>query len=86
MCLTIPGRVVRVDGESTEAPTALVDFEGTMKTVSLLYLPGIQPGEYLLSQAGFAIARVPREEAEAALELARRPIPAADPAATTEGS
>lgn len=74
MCLTIPGRVLRVEGAGGPSPYAVVDFEGVERRVSLLYLPGIEAGEYLLSQAGFAIAKVPREEALEALELARRPL------------
>ena len=75
MCLTIPGKVVAVEGAGGEDPTAIVDYEGRSRRVSLLYLPDIRPGEYLVAQGGFAIARVPAGEAEAALALARQPIP-----------
>ena len=72
MCLTIPGRVVSVEGGV--APSAVVEYEGVTRSVSLLYLPDLRPGEYILAQAGFAIQRVPESEALEALAMARRPV------------
>ena len=74
MCLAIPGRVLRIDGEEPLERTALVDFDGTFRTVRLAYLPEARPGDYVLVQAGFALRRVPDEEARAAWELARAPL------------
>ena len=78
MCLTIPGQVVSVDRADPSAPTAVVVFEGRPRSVSLLFLPEVREGEFVLVQAGIAITRVPAEEAERALGMARRPLPAAE--------
>jgi hydrogenase expression/formation protein HypC len=71
MCLAIPGRVVSVDARDASRPTAEVDFEGQVKSVSLLYLPETSRGDYVIVQAGFAIRRVEEAEALEALALAR---------------
>ena len=67
MCLTIPGRIVEVDASDPLARTARVDFGGTTRTASLLYLPEAHVGNYVLVQAGFATAVVPEAEALEAL-------------------
>lgn len=88
MCLTIPGRIESLAGTGPLDRSATVNFEGLRKTVQMLYLPEARVGEYVLVQAGFAIARVPEEEALEALRLARAPLaPALGPRASerTEG-
>jgi len=71
MCLAIPGRVVSVDMTAPLQPMAQVDFEGHLKTVSLLYVPEAAVGDYVIVQSGFATRRVDRAEALEALALAR---------------
>src|SRR5262245_28440208 len=58
MCLGVPGRVVRVDGD-----IALVDFWGVERQVRLeLVDQPVAPGDYVLNHVGFAIRRIPEEE------------------------
>jgi hydrogenase expression/formation protein HypC len=71
MCLAIPGLVVSVDATDPAVPVARVDFEGLVKTVSLLYVPEATAGDYVIVQAGFAIRLVEKTEALEALTLAR---------------
>jgi len=71
MCLAIPGRIASVDLTEPMQPTARVDFEGQMKTVSLLYVPEAKVGDYVIVQSGFATRLVDRAEALEALALAR---------------
>jgi hydrogenase expression/formation protein HypC len=71
MCLAIPGLVRSVDVSDPAQPVAKVDFEGQLKTVSLLYVPEATVGDYVIVQAGFAIRLVNRSEALEALALAR---------------
>ncbi len=71
MCLAIPGRIVSVDASDPVAPIAQVDFEGQLKTVSLLYVPEVAVDDYVIVQSGFAIRRVDKAEALEALTLAR---------------
>jgi hydrogenase expression/formation protein HypC len=71
MCLAIPGLVLSVDARDPAVPVARVDFEGLVKTVSLLYVPEATAGDYVIVQAGFAIRIVDKTEALEALALAR---------------
>ncbi len=74
MCLTIPGRIERIDGSGPVERVAIVDFDGVQRSVQLIYLPEAQVGDFVLVQAGFATARVPESEAREALRLAREPL------------
>jgi hydrogenase expression/formation protein HypC len=71
MCLAIPGLILSVDVGDPATPVARVDFEGLVKTVSLLYVPEATAGDYVIVQAGFAIRLVEKTEALEALSLAR---------------
>ena len=66
MCVAIPGEIV-----SIEADSALVDFGGTRRAVSLALLDGAEPGDFVVVHAGFALHRVDPEEARQTLELLR---------------
>ena len=46
-----------------------VDFGGTTKTVCLAYLPDIEPGEYTIVHAGFAITRLDEASANETLRM-----------------
>ncbi len=59
MCLAVPGKIKKI-----ENTTALVDFGGVLKEVSLGILSGVMAGDYVLVHAGFAIGKVDRKEAE----------------------
>ena len=65
MCLGVPGLVVSVEGN-----VARVDFWGVRKQVLLDIVDApVAPGDYVLNHVGFAIRRIPPEEARATLEL-----------------
>lgn len=71
MCLAVPGRVVQwIDNTPTFAQ-ARVDFGGVHRSVSMVCLPDIQIGEYVLVHAGIAIARLDDQEAARVLETLR---------------
>ena len=72
MCLAIPGRVVAIDVSDSTAPVAEVDYGFTVRRASLLYLPDVRVGEYVVVHAGFATGRVTEAEAREALEYARQ--------------
>lgn len=67
MCLGIPGRIL--SREAGELLTGAVEFGGITKRVCLACVPEAAPGDYVIVHAGFAIARIDREEAERTLEL-----------------
>jgi len=65
MCLGVPGKVVSVDGL-----IAVVDFWGAQREVRLDVVDApVEPGDYILNHVGFAIRRIPPEEAKETLAL-----------------
>jgi len=64
MCLAIPAKVISVNGSS-----ALVTIEDVEYQASLLLLDNVNPGDYIMLHAGFAIEKVDAEEAEETLRL-----------------
>jgi len=64
MCLAIPAKVLSVDGAS-----ALVSIENVEYKASLLLLDDVNPGDYVMLHAGFAIQKVDAEEAAFTLQL-----------------
>jgi hydrogenase expression/formation protein HypC len=64
MCLSIPVRIVNIEGGF-----ATVSFGENTYRASLQLLEGVQPGDYVLLHAGFAIQKLDRQEAEETLRL-----------------
>lgn len=64
MCLAIPMKVKRVEGGA-----GVVEYKGVEKRVSTLLVEDLKEGDYILVHAGFAIAKVGREEAEEVISL-----------------
>ena len=65
MCLGVPGLVIEIDGS-----TALVDFWGVRRRVRLdLVDEPVKAGDYVLNHVGFAIRRIPPEDAATTLSL-----------------
>ena len=65
MCLGVPGRVVEIDGF-----LAVVDFWGVRKEIRLDVVDEpVAVGDYVLNHVGFAIRRIPAEDAEHTLAL-----------------
>ena len=63
MCLAIPGKVLEIS-QSNGLRTGRVNFGGIVSQACLDYVPGVQPGDYVIVHVGFAISKVDREEAE----------------------
>lgn len=66
MCLAIPAKVVSVEGDS-----AVVSIEDVEYKASLLLLPDVKPGEYVMLHAGFVIEKVDPDQAAETLRLLR---------------
>ena len=64
MCLVIPAKVISIDGT-----TALVAIEDVQYQASLLLLEDVQPGDFVMLHAGFAIEKVNLEEAAETIRL-----------------
>jgi len=63
MCLGIPGRVVRVEQDSSGVAMGTVDFGGITKEICLVCVPEIEVGEHVIVHAGFAISKIDEQEA-----------------------
>ena len=67
MCLGVPGKVIEVD---REMQIATVDFWGVRKQVRLEICDApVSEGDYILNHVGFAIRRIPPEDAAETLAL-----------------
>jgi hydrogenase expression/formation protein HypC len=66
MCLAIPMQIARIDGFN-----AVCEAKGVTREVSLFMLQGeeLAPGDHVLVHVGYAIQKVPPEEAEASWAL-----------------
>ena len=65
MCLGVPGRVVRIEGQ-----VATVDFWGVRREVRLDVVDEpVGPGDYVLNHVGYAIRRIPEREIAETLAL-----------------
>jgi len=67
MCVAVPGEILALDPDGS----AVVDFGGTRRTVSVALLDQAAPGDYVIVHAGFALHRVDPEEARETLALLR---------------
>lgn len=67
MCLGIPGEVIRM--ESDQPGLATVDVQGAQRAINmdLLSEEQVEPGDWVLIHLGFALSKIDRDEAEAAL-------------------
>jgi hydrogenase expression/formation protein HypC len=66
MCLSVPGCVVAIDRDRQNATIAVLDAR---REVSVLLVPEVAVGDWVLVHVGFAIARIDEAEAEASLAL-----------------
>jgi len=63
MCLAIPGKIVKIDGDQGE-----IDFGGVMKTANVSMVEA-KVGDWAVVHAGFAIEIMDEEEAQETLKL-----------------
>jgi len=66
MCLSVPAKVIEIDGDVGRA-----DVDGNVVDVNLMMVEGVSVGDYVLVHAGFAIQRYEREQALETIRLLR---------------
>ncbi len=66
MCLAVPMKVVKVDGDQ-----GIVAGGGLTRRANFILMKDIKPGDYVLLHAGFAIAKVKPEEARRTIKMVR---------------
>ena len=64
MCLALPAEVTAVEGE-----TATVDLDGVQLPVSLAFLDGVEPGDFVIVHVGYALSKVDPDLAAQQLAL-----------------
>lgn len=64
MCLAVPVQVVAVYGEEAE-----VDIGGVRRRVSIVLMPEVKVGDYVLLHTGYAINVVDEAEAQETLKI-----------------
>lgn len=67
MCLAIPAKVTKIDGDM-----ATIDIGGVTRSASLMLVTDVAVGDYIIVHAGFAIHRVDPKEAKESLRLLRQ--------------
>ena len=66
MCIAFPGKILSID----EGRFAIIDISGTQREVCLdLIDEEVQPGDYVICHAGFAMHKVDEELAREKLAL-----------------
>lgn len=64
MCLAIPMKIVKIDGDQ-----GIVASGGLTRKANFILLKDVNPGDYVLLHAGFAIAKVKPEEARRTIKM-----------------
>jgi hydrogenase expression/formation protein HypC len=64
MCLGVPAKVLKIDGE-----WAWVDVSRVHLKINIALVEDMKPGDYVIVHAGFAIQKLSPEEGESTLEL-----------------
>jgi hydrogenase expression/formation protein HypC len=64
MCLAIPGRLVRIEGD-----VGFADFGGAERRVGLMLVPAARAGDWVLVHAGYAIQTLDEAEALESVRL-----------------
>ena len=64
MCLSIPAKILSVDGNTAEASVG-----GAVVKTSLHLVDDVKPGDYVLIHTGFALQKISEEEALETIRL-----------------
>lgn len=64
MCLAIPMKIKKIQGEFAEVETGRLT-----RTINIQMLPNIKVGNYVLVHAGFAIQKIDTQKAKETLEF-----------------
>jgi hydrogenase expression/formation protein HypC len=59
MCLAIPTLIKSIHGENAQ-----VEIGGVERTISLVFTPDAQAGDYVIVHTGFALSVLDQEEAQ----------------------
>ncbi len=74
MCLAVPGKLVRIEGD-----VGFVEFAGAERRIGLALLPEVNPGDWVLVHAGFAIQRMDESQAAESMRLVNELFDSGEP-------
>jgi hydrogenase expression/formation protein HypC len=63
MCLAIPGKILKIDGNS-----AIVDFDGLTQNVIIALIQNPEVGKFVIVHAGYAIEMMGEKDAMVAID------------------
>jgi len=63
MCLAIPGKILKIDGNS-----ALIDFDGIKQKVIIALILNPKVGKFVIVHAGYAIEQMDEKDALESIE------------------
>lgn len=66
MCLSIPGKIIKINADVAE-----VSVGGTIVNVGMQMVDNVNEGDYVLVHAGFALQKIDEKEALETLQLFR---------------
>ena len=72
MCLAVPLKILSVDGKQ-----AVGEAGGLTQKLRVDFVPGIQPGDYAMGHACFAIEKLTEPQAQESLACIREAVEAA---------
>ena len=58
MCLSIPAKVISIDGDTARASVGGAEYDANLQMVE-----GVEVGDYILLHTGFAIEKLDKDEA-----------------------
>ncbi|MBC8500753.1 MAG: HypC/HybG/HupF family hydrogenase formation chaperone [Nanoarchaeota archaeon] len=64
MCLSVPGKVVKIKGDK-----AVVDYQGEKREASLTLKKDVKVGDYVIVSAKFVMEKIPEKEAKRIIEV-----------------
>ena len=66
MCLAIPSRIVKIEGD-----LGIIEVAGITRETNLILIEDAKVGDYVLVHAGFAIQKIDESEALETLQIFR---------------
>jgi hydrogenase expression/formation protein HypC len=67
MCLGIPAKIIKIDGEFADA-----NINGATIRIGLQLLEDVKPGDYVLVHTGYALEKLSEKEALETIETIRQ--------------
>ncbi|MBU1201592.1 MAG: HypC/HybG/HupF family hydrogenase formation chaperone [Nanoarchaeota archaeon] len=64
MCLSIPGKVVKIKGDK-----ATIDYQGEKREASITLKKEVKVGDYVIVSARFVMEIIPKDEARRTIEV-----------------